>query len=125
MTGNGKQRRIPAGRACGQAIANNPRARQAVDELRKLAQRIQTKGAAVGKVLTALRGVFVVLDQHAVAEFAEPRAAPDRTVADLAERMQDSLQAASAGLAERRFDPPQSLKDWEHLAAIIEKAPDR
>ena len=82
-------------------------------------------GAAVGKVLTALRGVLVVLDQHAVAEFAEPRAAPDRTVADLAERMQDSLQAASAGLAERRFDPPQSLKDWEHLAAIIEKAPDR
>jgi predicted nucleic acid-binding Zn-ribbon protein len=86
MFSNGKQRKIRAGQAYMQAIARDPKARRAVVDLRKLAHRIQTKGAALGKVLTALRQVFVVLDQHVDAEFEELRAEWDRTFAELAER---------------------------------------
>jgi hypothetical protein len=121
---NGKKRKIRAGQAYLEASANDPIARQALFKLRMFAESIQAAGAPLGKALTALRRVFAVLERQAPSGLEELQAERERAFAELADQIQESLQAAKADLAARGFEPPGSgWEDWEHLARIVEKEP--
>ncbi len=37
----------------------------------------------------------------------------------------DTIQATRDELAARYIEPPESLEDWEHLARVVEKDPER
>jgi hypothetical protein len=122
MTSNGKKRKIRAGQAYLEASANDPQARQALLKLRMYAESIRAAGAPLSKTLTVLRDTFFLLEQGGSSELEDLRAEKERAFAELADQIQESLQAARADLAARGFDPPGSeWEDWEHLARIIEK----
>jgi hypothetical protein len=121
-SGNGKKRKIRAGQAYLEASANDPKARQALVKLRMYAESIRAAGAPLSKTLTVLRDTFFLLEQGGSSELEDLRAEKERAFAELADQIQESLQAARADLAARGFDPPGSAwEDWEHLARIIEK----
>jgi hypothetical protein len=124
MTNNGKKRKIRAGQAYLEASANDLKARQALVKLRMYAESIRAAGAPLGTALTALRRVFAVLERHAPSGLEELQVERERAFAELADQIQELLQAAKADLAARGFEPPDSAwEDWEHLARIVEKEP--
>ena len=119
---NGKKQKIKAGQAYLEASANDPKARQALVKLRMYAASIRAVGPALSKALTVLRDTFFLLEQGGSLELEDLRVEKERAFAELADQIQESLQAAKADLAARGFDPPGSeWEDWEHLARIIEK----
>lgn len=124
MTSNGKKRKIRAGQAYLEASANDPKAQQALVKLRMYAESIRAAGVPLSKALTVLRDTFFLLEQGGSSELEDLRAEKERAFAELADQIQESLQAARADLATRGFDPPGSAwEDWEHLARIVEKEP--
>lgn len=122
ISNNGKKRKIRAGQSYLEARANDPKARQALVKLRMYAASIRAVGPALSKALTVLRDTFFLLEQGGSLQLEDLRAEKERAFAELADQIQESLQAAKADLAARGFDPPGSeWEDWEHLARIIDK----
>ncbi len=119
---NGKKRKIKAGQVYLEASASDPKARQALVKLRMYAASIRAVGPALSKALTVLRDTSFLLEQGGSSELEDLRVEKERAFAELADQIQESLQAAKADLAARGFDPPGGeWEDWEHRARIIDK----